>query len=119
LEEFSRDNRAEYEKVLGFLEVETASVPTFRTVNRNKYARNRVLRDALKRPPGSLRVAAKLLPRGLRTAVRDKLVSFNRVESERPPIDTQLKKRLLTEIEPGIDQLNGLLGLDTRKIWGI
>ncbi len=119
LEEFSADNRTEYERVLRFLEVGTTEMPSFRKVNRNKYARSRILRDVLKRPPASFKVAGRLLPRRLRTEIRKNLLSLNRVESERLPVGGQLRERLISELEPGLDALGELLEVDVRSVWAI
>jgi hypothetical protein len=113
-DEFKIDTCAVYTEVLRFLEVDCSHNDTdYPVINANRRARSIRVQELLRYPPKHLQgFARRALPRALRSATMKCLYRMNIVYQPRLPMDQALRRRLLKEYEPEVEQLSHLLGRD-------
>jgi Sulfotransferase domain len=108
------DSAQVYRNTCAFLEVDTSFLPKLRIVNANKRIRSKTISNFLHYPPPAIRWLLPLL--GLRpaphTGFEGWLKNLNTKYGPRPRIRPELRKRLLAEFEPEVQQLSELLGRD-------
>ncbi len=101
------------QQVLRFLGVRTDYAAEFPWIHKNKEFRNERLGTMLADPPPYLRnLGHALVPRSLRSKIRQRLIKLNLVVRARPPMDPALRRRVQKIFEPKIEQLSELLGRD-------
>ncbi|MBE9059491.1 sulfotransferase domain-containing protein [cf. Phormidesmis sp. LEGE 11477] len=118
-EDFKQETASVYRETLEFIGVSPDFEPSFAKINSNKRARSPLLQSLLKYPPARvLEIGKHLLPmprswrRSLLERTKASLKSLNTQKVSRPPIDAELKKRLIMELTPDIRALETLIGRD-------
>ncbi|MCF6153707.1 MAG: sulfotransferase [Candidatus Brocadia sp.] len=112
-DDFKVDTINVYRENLRFLGVTGDFQPEFKTINPNKRVRSNILRNLLQNPPQIARVLGKFfVTHTLHQWFVKKLTSFNREYESRPPMDTELRKRLQAEFASEIERLSELLRRD-------
>ncbi len=108
------DTAGVYRNTLEFLEVDPDFQTDLKVVNPNTKLRSVLLDQALAKSTrmvnrrfGSGSLQARALGK-----VNKSLVKWNETKAYRPPMDPQLRKRLLTEFVPEVERLSALLGRD-------
>ena len=108
-DDFASNTSAVYRDTLRFLDVRPDFQPDFPVINSNHRARSmRVQRFLLRRPMVLLRIT----PPRLRKVVGRFFLRLNTTYGPRPPMDPELRRRLLKEFEPEVEELSSLLGRD-------
>ncbi len=100
-----------YRETLQFLGVDPNFQPQLESINSSRKARSKPLQHFLLHP----RLAAlreRVLPRRLDEIVFGGLRGLNTVQSPRPPMDPELKRKLKAEFRPEVERLSTLLGRD-------
>lgn len=106
-EEFVRDVQHTLEDVFAFLEVDPAWAARVEPEVHNPFALPRNLLGRRLLGSGTVRsLARSLLPRSLRAYGRSRLV----VRAEKPPMEMDIRRRLLAVYEPDVERLSDLLG---------
>jgi hypothetical protein len=109
-----RDRTADaYAGVLRFLGVNESFRPDFDVRNPNRRVRSAALQRAVFRPPGPLRRLVPWLRRfPLVHRLREGVLRLNSAARRRPAMDPALRRRLLDELAPEIEELGRLIGRD-------
>ncbi len=109
-DDFSADARTAYRDVLSFLEVSTGFEPDFAVVNQNKVARSSLLQRVRKgRAVGTV---VNALPGPLHHAAWRLMKRANIRYQQRPPIDPDLRARLVAELADDVARLETLIDRD-------
>jgi hypothetical protein len=104
---------AVYRRTLNFLELEDDRREDFEVVNENKRVRSLTLQGFVLHPSETIRRFGHLaLPKPVRTYMSGVLNRLNIVQEPRPPMNPQLRRRLVMEFEPEIQALSVLLERD-------
>ena len=112
-DDFKNNVAKVYRECLCFLGVTGDFQPEFKTINPNKRVRSNTLRNFLQNPPQIVKSLGKaLVPRDLQQKLGKKLTSLNIKYESRPPIDTELKRKLQAEFTPETERLSELLRRD-------
>jgi hypothetical protein len=112
-DDFRRDVPGEYRCLCEFLRVDADFSPGFTVVNPNKRMRSRSLGHFLRRPPESVRRAARAtMPRPVRSRFWRAALNANRVSEARSPMPAHLRRRLEDEFEPEVTRLSELIERD-------
>ena len=112
-DDFRSDTPGTYQRVLEFLGVDPAFTPKFVVSNPNKRVRFPALQRLVYQPPGPLLKLVPIIRRfPLAHTVRDRVLRINSAAQRRPPMDPQLRARLLAEFTPDIRRLGELIGRD-------
>lgn len=109
-DDFSTDPGASYRDLLSFLGVSSEFEPDFEVVNQNKVARSSMLQRFRKgRAVGSV---VNALPTPLQHAAWRLMKRANIRYQARPPIDPDLRARLVGELADDVSRLGKLVGRD-------
>jgi hypothetical protein len=112
-DDFAADVPGVYADTLEFLGVATDFRPEFAVVNESKRPRSRALQALVVRPP---RPVARLIPTlrrmPLAHRLRERLLLANSRSAVRPPLDQDLRQRLVQELTPEIERLETVIGRD-------
>lgn len=111
-EDAIQDAEATYRKVCRFLDVDDTVDPTFPQSNPNTTVRSHAFRDIVRDPPQIVQRVTALFPIAWRDRAREILLEANSRETERPPMDPELRAELVDELTPDIEALEDLLGWD-------
>jgi hypothetical protein len=112
-DDFRDDTAAVYRGVLEFLGVDSSFQPDFEVRNPNKRVRFRAIQRLIYQPPGPLvRVVPWLRRFPLIHRLRGAALRLNSAQARRPPMDSELRERLLGEMAPEIEELGQLIGRD-------
>ncbi len=111
-DDFKRDTRGTYGRVLEFLDVEPHAPESFDVVNPNKYARSRAVARWLQAPPAPYRWLRGRLSDDVGYVLWLRLLRLNTRIAARPPMPEALRRRLLEEFAPEIDRLAAVTGRD-------
>jgi hypothetical protein len=112
-DDFRDDTPAAYRAVLEFLGVDPTFTPDFEVRNPNKQVRFKALQRLVYQPPGPLLRAVPVLRRfPLVHRLRERVLSMNSAARRRPAMDPGLRRRLLDELAPEIEELGRLIGRD-------
>ncbi len=116
LEDMAADPKAEFSRVLRFLDVDDSYEPdTYKTYNSRVWPRSLLLARL------DARLSHYFVPRGVgdRVMLRaSRLVRrVNRQRIRRPPVNPELRLRLEEELAPDVERLSTLLGRDLRQLW--
>ena len=111
-----------YQHALQQLGVDDSFEPKMERKNPNKRLRSRTLKRFL-RGEGLVsetfrKVARTLVPSHYRKQLRGKIKSINESVEPRPPMDNQLRERLMRDFDSEVKRLNRLLGRDLASEWG-
>lgn len=112
-DDFVRDTRAEYLRVLDFLGLEDDGRKVFPPVNQHKRHRLSAVGNFTQRPPRRL-VRAGLRAKKLlgieRLGLLKRLRSINRVDGRRAPLSPRMRARILAAYRDDIERLSELTG---------
>lgn len=112
-DDLKRDTAEAYRQTLKFLGVDDGFQADLRALNANKRVRSNVFRTLLVDPPKIVwKTAGALLPRKLHRRLFQRLKELNTAYVSRPPMDSQLRRRLQEECLPEVERLSELLGRD-------
>lgn len=112
-EDFHRNRVEVYEQTLRFLDVRPDFRPQFKDVNGNKRVRNKRFQKFLLEPPQPLRwLRDEVLPTRMDQIVFGRLRGLNTSFEPRPPMNSELRRRLQAEFALEVEQLSELLGRD-------
>ena len=118
-DDFKADSLSSYRKVLSFLRVDDAFVPTIKVINPSKQVRTKVLRKFYSDPPAwSQSVARVILPRELRRRIRSGIRSLNTRHEPRQPMALEIRRELNALFTPEILKLSDMLGRDLTN-WSV
>lgn len=109
-DDLRRDAAAVYAETLRFLGVDPTFRPDFAIVNRNKRARSARLQRLIH--AGPVLEGLGRLPDRLHHVVWRALMRLNSVPEDRPPLDPEMRQRLVAEMAPRVADLETLLGRD-------
>ncbi len=113
-DDFKNNTATVYKETLRFLGVDEDFTPDLKVINPSKIVISGFLRDFLQMPPDFARLLVKIfIPfRGVRQRIIERLKRWNTVYKPRPPMNPELRKRLILEFEPEISELGRLIGRD-------
>lgn len=112
-DDLAADAARAYRDILVFLGVDPSFRPDFAVHNENKRVRHGSLQRLLYNPPRPLRAAAARLRRYPAVhRLRDGMLRLNSRSEKRPPMDPDLRRRLLDEFAPEFDRLGALIARD-------
>lgn len=115
-EDFTERTAATYEDVLRFLGVPSDGRSEFPVVNPRRSARNMELQEFVRRPPRSLRLMGRtVVPRSIRRRIRGWFSAVNVDSSPPPPLSSDLRRRLTSELADEIENLGRLIGRDLSR----
>lgn len=107
------DPRGAYRGVLEFLDVDPSVEVDLSAYNPSRRARSGRLQRLIFNPPAPLRgLVGRLRRMGVAHRLRDALVSANSQRAGREQMDPQLRRALIAEMAPQIDELGRLIGRD-------
>jgi hypothetical protein len=106
-DDFTTRTHEVFQDALRFLGVNPDFQPDFRVVNSSHRARSPRLQRFFVQ---QLAPFAWIVPRRIRRAAGRSLIRLNTVQERRPPMDPELKRRLLEEFYPEVEELSNLLG---------
>ena len=98
-----------YRGTLVFLGLAEDRRDKFAVMNSNKCARSSTLHRWARAPGTTVRKMARVLPTPVRMFIAEAANRLNTVEKSRPPMNADLRKRLVKELEPEIQSLSVLL----------
>ncbi|MEM9275157.1 MAG: sulfotransferase [Cyanobacteria bacterium P01_F01_bin.143] len=123
-DDFKKNISQVYQEILEFLEIDSAIVPQqFERVNSHKRYKNYLFHRLFSNPhetpelerkiSSNLRNIVKLLmPKKLRKQVRDRLINWNTVTSQRPEMAPEVHQYICKQLSPDIKKLSSLLNRD-------
>jgi hypothetical protein len=114
-DDFKKNAKEEYHKVLDFLQIERALPESFETVNPNKVSRNKAFLKFLVNPPNIIKKAGKIiLPHhsARREWVIDKLWGMNTKYIARKPMSLETRIKLKGIYKEDIERLQSLINKD-------
>ena len=112
-DDFKRNTAAMFCELLEFLDVDPSFRPEFRVINRNKTFRHRPLQKFFIAPPPLLtKILNKITPQPLQGRFLVKFMRLNTRYIDRPPLSTDLRKRLQAEFQPEVRKIGQLIGRD-------
>lgn len=112
-DDFKSDTEGVYKETLEFLGVGSDFRPAFEQINPNRRVRSRLIQRMLQRPPSVVRTLShSLMPLSARIAAGAALRRLNNIVAPRPPMPPALRKKLVKEFEPEVEQLGRLLNRD-------
>lgn len=112
-DDFKNNTESVYRETLRFLNVRQDFQPVFKVLNPNKMLRNKALQNYLIETPQIVRWIGKaLMPGPIRGKMRETMMKLNTRYVERKPMDPELRKSLIAEFAPEVEQLSELLGRD-------
>jgi len=114
-DDFKKDELGMYKSILGFLGVDPRFTPETKTHNENRVSRfalvNRIVSEL-----GDMKVGS-ILPPKLRDTLTWKLRELNSRAVPRRPLDPGLRKTLMKQAEPEVEELSLLLNRDLLTLW--
>lgn len=110
--DFKRDPVNEVRNTFKFLGVEPTFTSDVQVVNGHKRHRIRILYQFLADTPHLIRQVGRMVPSGVRREIRDFLGKANIDRSPRPPMDSVLRRKLMSAFREEIDRLSCCLGRD-------
>lgn len=107
------DTAGIYRDTLQFLGVDARFQPEFRRVNADRRARSKTLQSFLRNPPQPVKSVVKgTMPILWRRRVTATLDRLNSTYFARPPMDSEIRRKLQEDFLPDVEQLSELLGRD-------
>ncbi len=123
-DDFQQNIQQVYKEILDFLEIDSCLIPErFEKINSHKRYKNYLFHRLFSNPhetpelerklSSNLRKIIKpLLPKRLRKNVRDRLINWNTVTSERPLMEPEVHQYICSKLAPDLDKLSSLLNRD-------
>ncbi len=102
----------EYEKILSFLGVRKDFRPKFHIANANKEPRIPWLMPYIQNPPQVIQKLLGLLPHRMALLILQKAAALDTRMTSRPPMPSELRKRLIDEFVPEVERIEKLLKRD-------
>ena len=106
-EEMKADTGAALDATFAWLDVPAHLDAERRPVNTSKAVRSEGLRRLLRATPAGLKDA---VPSGVRKAVSRRIRKMNSRHAQRPPLDADLRARLVEEMQPEVERIEQVLG---------
>jgi hypothetical protein len=118
-DDFKRDAAQAFRQTCAFLNVNPDVAIDFPVIWSNPGFRSPFLAKFLQHPPWWLRGPGRmLLPRKLRSRFVNTLWSWNSVRTPRPPMPVEVRKCLVAQLTPEVEELSTLLGRDLSQ-WSV
>ena len=123
-DDFQKNIQQVYQEILDFLEIDSCLIPErFEKINSHKRYKNYVFHRLFSNPhetpelerklSSNLRKIIKtLIPTNLRKNIRDRLINWNTVTSERPIMEPEVHQYICRKLAPDIDKLSSLTNRD-------
>jgi hypothetical protein len=112
-DDFKTDTAGVYEKVLGFLGVDSSFETSFEVVNPNAVVRSQNLMRLVRYPPEWMRgLLSAILPHPRLARARGGLIRLLEKQAPRQPVAARLRRALEAELRPDIERLGQLLDRD-------
>ena len=112
-ENFAREPRIVYERILDFLDLPSDGRTSFPKVNANMAYRSALLNRLVRRPPGPVDALYSTMKRGanaLGLRPRRLLERINAQRTPRAKLDADFRRHLEAEFAPDIERLEAILG---------
>lgn len=114
LDELLADPDGTWQRCLEFLDLDPHPLGDLVRVNPRKQARSPLLQALAKHPPGPLGTLRDLAPQRLRQGLGSLVTRINATPAVTPPLDPDLRHRLLDDLRPEIERLAKLIDRDLR-----
>lgn len=111
-DDFVEDPQAAYADVCRFLGIDDTFEPEIGRSNPNQEVKSHRFRDLVREPPDAVLSITQHLPVSWRETLRELLKSLNRRQTERDPLDPELRQRLVDHCRPDVERLEEMLGWD-------
>lgn len=111
-DDFKRDARREYARVLEFLELGAEHVPELPVVNEYKELRLRSLKTLADRAPRPVSALVRALPRPIYRGLMRRVERLYSRPAKRPAMPDELREHLRASLRPEIERLSALLERD-------
>lgn len=111
-EELEGDPHRVYRGVLRFLGASEDFRPDFRNVNRTGRIRSERFQQRIAHLPPRLKRVAYAFPRAIRRPTYRALCRLNTSYAPPPPLEPDLRRRLVDQFRPDVERLGALLGRD-------
>ena len=123
-DDFQKNIPKVYQEVLYFLEIDSCLIPEkFEKINSHKRYKNYLFHRLFSNPHDTPELEQKLssnlrkiikplVPKRLRKNVRDRLIGWNTVTSERPLMKPEVHQYICSKLAPDLEKLSSLLNRD-------
>ena len=112
-DDFKNDTAGIYKQTLCFLGVNSNFCTDFRIIRPDKSLWSVAVQNFLLSPPHIVKsFSHMIIPDNLRQTLVGSLRRLNKTNAPRPPMDTELRRRLQAEFAPEVERLSELLGRD-------
>jgi hypothetical protein len=118
-EDFSKDTKKEYDRVLDFLDLPMAYPEDFKVINKRKAHKYKWLAILTQRPPAPLRKTVGFFNQKIKSlfgierfGVINKLRDFNRQSVKKQQLSRELQESIIENYRDDIDKLSSLTGRD-------
>ena len=123
-DDFQKNIQKVYQEVLDFLEIDSCLIPEkFEKINSHKRYKNYLFHRLFSNPHDTPELERKLssnlrkiikplVPKRLRKNVRDRLIGWNTVTSERPLMKPEVHQYICSKLAPDLEKLSSLLNRD-------
>jgi hypothetical protein len=112
-DDFKNDTAGIYKQALCFLGVNSNFCTDFRIIKPDKSLWSVAVQNFLLSPPHIVKsFSHMIIPDNLRQTLVSSLRRLNTTNAPRPPMDTELRRRLQAEFAPEVERLSELLGRD-------
>lgn len=115
-EEFFSDPKSGFRAVCEFLGLHQDHEPVFARHNPAGTVRSAALRDLMRRPSLAKETFKRMVPLRVRSMLRERLESLNRVDQRLPELQPAERSRLLAQFDDEIVELEGMLGR-SLQLW--
>jgi len=117
-DDYKRDNPKIVDEVFRFLDVDTEFVPQFMELNASKSSARWPVIQRIIQFPYLIKFALKLLPRNIFGKFSLYYWEYFFKANEEKKIDPQLRKSLMQNFRPEVEQLSDLLRRNLIELWG-
>lgn len=111
-EDFADDPEAVYREICEFADVDPTVDPEIPASNPHQEIRSTSFREFVRDPPQPVQKVTALFPIAWRDRLREVLKGLNREETERDPLDPDLRRELVEHCRPDVEEVEDLLGWD-------
>ncbi|WP_456426841.1 sulfotransferase family protein [Desulfurobacterium sp.] len=112
-DDFKKNTREEYLKVIDFLNLDHWEPASYEIINRNKKIKSIKMHFMIEK----VRILKRKLGIRMNLGLGTKIQQFNKVESQRPPLSSQMKERLKGYFRDDVEKLSNILGRDFVTLW--
>ena len=117
-DDYKSNNPKIVNEVFQFLDVDTEIVPQFKELNASKSSARWPIMQRIIQFPYLIKIALKILPRNIFGKISLYYWEYFFNANEENKIDPQLRKSLMKNFRPEVDQLSDLLNRDLIELWG-